>query len=109
MKKILKYVFVDIIQNKVVIIYTVVLLIISLSLFNLETSSSKGLVSLMNLVLLLVPLICIIFSTIYIYNSAEFIELLISQPLKRNTLWLSLFGGLSSSLSLAFLTGVGLP
>lgn len=109
MKKILKYVFVDIVQNKVVLIYTLVLLVISLSLFNLENSSSKGMVSLLNLVLLLAPLLSIIFSTIYIYNSAEFIELLVSQPLKRRTIWLGLFSGLVLSLSLAFLIGVGLP
>ncbi len=109
MRKILKYVIADIIQNKIVIIYTVLLLLISLSVFNLESNAGKGMASLLNLVLLIVPLICIIFSTIYIYNSAEFIELLVSQPLKRKTLWLSLFGGLASSLSLAFLIGVGVP
>lgn len=109
MKKILKYVIADIIQNKIVMIYTALLLVISLSVFNLETSPGKGMASLLNLVLLIVPLICIIFSTIYIYNSAEFIELLVSQPLKRRTLWLSLFGGLATSLSLAFLVGVGVP
>lgn len=43
------------------------------------------------------------------YNSAEFIELLVSQPLKRNTIWLSLFTGLASSLSIAFLIGAGIP
>ncbi|MBN9351417.1 MAG: ABC transporter permease subunit [Chitinophagaceae bacterium] len=109
MKKILKYVIADIIQNKIVIIYTLLLLTISFSVFSLESSAAKGMASLLNLVLLIVPLICIIFSTIYIYNSAEFIELLVSQPLKRKTLWLSLFGGLASSLSIAFLIGVGVP
>lgn len=109
MKKILKYVIADIIQNKIVLIYTIILLTISLSVFNLESSPGKGMASLLNLVLLIVPLICIIFSTIYIYNSAEFVELLVSQPLKRRTIWLSLFGGLASSLALAFLIGVGVP
>ena len=50
-----------------------------------------------------------IFSTIYIYNSAEFIELLVSQPVKRKTIWLSIFCGLSISLSLAFFVGVCIP
>ena len=54
-------------------------------------------------------MICIIFSTIYVYNSSEFIELLVSQPLQRRTIWLSLFVGLSVSLSIAFLIGIGLP
>jgi Cu-processing system permease protein len=109
MKKLLKYVIVDIIQNKIVLIYTLLLLVISLSVFNLENNSAKGLLSLLNIILIIVPLICIIFSTIYIYNSAEFIELLVSQPLKRRTIWLSLFTGLFSSLSLAFFIGVGVP
>jgi Cu-processing system permease protein len=109
MKKLLKYVIVDIIQNKIVLIYTFLLLVISLSLFNLENNSAKGLLSLLNIILIIVPLICIIFSTIYVYNSSEFIELLVSQPLKRRTIWLSLFTGLSSSLSLAFFIGVGIP
>jgi len=109
MKKLLKYVIADIIQNKIVLIYTALLLIISFSVFNLENNASKGIASLLNLVLLIVPLICIIFSTIYIYNSSEFIELLVSQPLKRKTIWLSLFLGLATSLSIAFLAGVGIP
>jgi Cu-processing system permease protein len=75
----------------------------------LESNASKGLLSLLNIVLFIVPLVCIIFSTIYIYNSSEFIELLVSQPLKRKTIWLSLFIGLSISLSLAFLIGMGIP
>jgi Cu-processing system permease protein len=109
MKKLLKYVIVDIIQNKIVLIYTFLLLVISFSVFNLENSSAKGLLSLLNIILIIVPLICIIFSTIYIYNSSEFIELLVSQPLKRRTIWLSIFSGLSSSLSLAFFIGAGIP
>lgn len=109
MRKLLKYVISDIVQNKIVLIYTVILLAISFGVFNLENNASKGIASLLNLVLLIVPLICIIFSTIYIYNSSEFIELLVSQPLKRSTLWLSLFTGLASSLCIAFLVGVGIP
>lgn len=109
MKKLLKYVIVDIIQNKIVLIYTFLLLVISLSVFNLENNPAKGLLSLLNIILIIVPLICIIFSTIYIYNSSEFIELLVSQPLKRRTIWLSIFSGLASSLSLAFFIGAGIP
>ena len=109
MKKITKYVFTDILRNRIVLGYTVFLLLISLSAFNLEDNSSKGLLSLLNIVLIIVPLVSIIFSTIYIYNSAEFIELLVSQPLKRRQIWGSLFAGLAGSLSLSFLIGAGLP
>lgn len=109
MSKIIKYVITNILRNKIILVYTFLILVISLAIFNLESSSGKGLLSLLNIVLLIVPLICIIFSTIYIYNSAEFIELLVSQPLQRKTIWLSLFAGLAVSLSIAFLIGIGLP
>ena len=109
MNKIIKYVITDILRNKIVLIYTIFLLAASLSVFSLEDNSSKGLLSLLNIILIVVPLVSIIFSTIYMYNSAEFIELLVSQPLKRNTIWLSLFTGLASSLSIAFLIGAGIP
>ncbi|HLG39528.1 MAG TPA: hypothetical protein VI461_07660 [Chitinophagaceae bacterium] len=109
MKKIIKYVFTDILRNKIVLGYTIFLLLISLSVFNLEDNSSKGLLSLLNIILIIVPLVSIIFSTIYIYNSAEFVELLVSQPLRRKHIWGSLFTGLAGSLSLSFLIGAGLP
>ena len=73
MKKIIKFVIIDILRNKIVLAYTIFLLITSLSVFNLEDNTAKGLLSLLNLILFIVPLVSIIFSTIYIYNSSEFI------------------------------------
>ncbi|MGN6616703.1 MAG: ABC transporter permease subunit [Ilyomonas sp.] len=109
MQKILKYVVVDILRNRIVLAYTIFLLILSFSIFNLEDNPEKGLLSLLNLILFIVPLISIIFSTIYFYNSSEFIELMVSQPIKRKSIWLSLFGGLAASLGVAFFVGAGIP
>jgi Cu-processing system permease protein len=109
MKKIVKYVLADILRNKIVVAYTVFLLAISFSVLALEDNSTKGLLSLLNIILIIVPLVSIVFATIYIYNSAEFIELLVSQPLKRITIWLSLFSGLAGAMSLAFFVGAGIP
>lgn len=99
----------DLLRNRTVLVYTIFLFITAFGMFSLEDNSTKGLLSLLNLVLIFVPLVCIIFSTIYMYNSAEFIELLLSQPLKRKTIWMSLFFGVSGSVSLAFLVGAGIP
>lgn len=109
MKKIIKYVVIDIMRNKVIMAYTICLLVVSLLLFGLEDNATKGLLGLLNLLLIIVPMVSIVFSTIYIYNSAEFIELLVSQPIKRTTIWMSLFAGITISLSIAFLIGVGVP
>lgn len=109
MKKIIKYVIADILRNRIILLYTFFLLAASFSVFSLEDNNSKGLLSLLNIILIVVPLVSIVFSTIYIYNSAEFIELLVSQPLRRKSIWLSLFAGLAVSQSIAFFVGAGIP
>jgi Cu-processing system permease protein len=109
MKKIILFVITDILKNKIVLIYTLLLAAFAWTVFSLEDNSTKGILSLLNIVLLTVPLVCIIFSTIYIFNSGEFIELLVSQPVKRRTIWISLFLGLAMSLCMAFMIGVGIP
>jgi len=109
MNRIVKFVMLDILKNRIVLIYTFILAVLSWSVFSLEDSSAKGLLSLLNIILLIVPLVSIIFTTIYLYNSAEFIELLLSQPIQRRKIWLSLFIGMSVSMVLAFVIGVGVP
>ena len=109
MKKIVKYIMTDILRSKIMIIYTIVLLATSFTLFSLEDNANKGLLSLLNIILIIVPLFSLLFSTIYIYNSAEFIELLVSQPLQRKSIWQSFSIGLAISLSLAFIIGIGIP
>src|SRR5690625_4914349 len=109
MNKIIKYVISDILRNKIIIAYTVFLLLISLGLFIIDDVAEKSLLSLLTLNLTLIPLVSVMFSTIYIYNSSEFIELLAAQPVKRKTLWLSVFIGLASALCIAFFIGCGIP
>lgn len=109
MLRITKYVWADILQNRVILAYTVFLLAVSVALFGLDSNPTKGLMSLLNIVLMVVPLISIIFTTIHFYNSYEFIELLLAQPIRRSHLLLSEYLGVASSLMTAFLIGVGLP
>lgn len=109
MKTIVKHVLLDLIRNRIIMAYTFFLLAMSFGIFNMDENATKGIMSLMNLVLIFIPLVSIIFSTIYVYNSSEFIELLVAQPLKRRSLWLSIYAGLALSLVLAFLVGVGIP
>jgi Cu-processing system permease protein len=109
MNRILKFIILDIIKNKFVLLYACLLAALSWSTFSFDENSTKGLLTLLNIILLTVPLVSILFSTIYIYNSSEFIELLLAQPLRRETIWMSLFSGLSLSLVLGFLAGAGIP
>ncbi len=109
MGRIFKYVMLDIVKNKFVMVYTIIMTLIGWSAFTLEDSSAKGILTLLNLILLTIPLVSILFSAIYIYNSTEFIELLISHPIKRKKIWISFFWGLNSSLISAFIIGAGIP
>jgi Cu-processing system permease protein len=109
MLKLSRYILYDIFRSKVVIGYTLFLLLVSMSMFSLEENSSKAVLSLLNIVLIVVPLISLVFATIHYYNSYEFIELMLSQPMSRTKILLSEFTGVSLSLTGAFLLGAGIP
>lgn len=109
MKKIIKYILVDILRNKTVIFYALFLFAINMGLLYMSDGGTKSVLSILNVLLIVVPLVCLIFSSAYMYNSAEFIELLAAQPLRRSTLLGGIIAGLSIALSLALLIGLGLP
>ena len=109
MFKLSKYVIYDILRNRIIIGYTVFLFIVSMSLFQMEENSGKAMLSLLNIILIVVPLISMIFSTIHWYNSYEFIELMLTQPVSRKKVLSSEYLGVSCSLITAFITGVGIP
>lgn len=109
MTRIIKIILLDILKSKVVLAYTLILAILSWSSFALEDNTAKGILTILNVILFTVPLVSILFTTIYLYNSSEFIELLLSQPIKRRRIWTSLLFGLSLPMILAFLIGAGIP
>jgi Cu-processing system permease protein len=109
MNRIIKIILIDILKSKIALAYTFILAILSWSSFALEDNSAKGILTILNVILFTVPLVSILFATIYLYNSSEFIELLLSQPIKRRKIWISLFLGLSISMILAFFVGAGIP
>ncbi|MBS1647565.1 MAG: ABC transporter permease subunit [Bacteroidetes bacterium] len=109
MNRVTKFIILDILKNKIILIYTLLLSILSWGVFSVEDNSTKGILTLLNVILLTVPLVSVIFSTIYLYNSSEFIELLLSQPIPREKIWRSLFFGLTFSLLFAFFVGAGIP
>ena len=109
MMKLSRYVLYDIIRNKIIIGYTLFLFIVSMSMFRMEENESKALLSLLNITLIVVPLVSMVFATIHYYNSYEFIELMLSQPMSRTRILLSEYAGVTLSLLFSFLIGVGIP
>jgi Cu-processing system permease protein len=90
-------------------IYTVLLFLIAMGLFQLDSNNDKALMGLLSVVLIVVPVISLIFTAVHYYNSYEFIELLLSQPQSRSRILFSEYLGTSLSLLLAYISGAGLP
>lgn len=104
--KIIRFEFNNILRTKWIIIYTVFFFTVSYLLLNFESDAGKAAISLMNIVLIIIPLVSIIFGTMYIYNSREYIELMLCQPINRKSLFVGLYLGNTLPLALAFSVGV---
>lgn len=102
MLKLSRYVLYDILRNKIILGYTIFLFVVSMSMFRMEENESKAVLSLLNIILIVVPLVSMIFATIHYYNSYEFIELMLSQPMSRTRILISEYIGVSLSLFSSF-------
>ena len=109
MRKILKYTLFDLLRSRWNYIYFGFYLVFTTSLLMLSGDISTVIISLMNVILILCPLIATIFGVMYAYNSREFTVLLLAQPIKRSAIFWGQYFGLALSLSLCLLLGVGLP
>lgn len=109
MTRIIKYIFYDLLRTRFILFYTAFLLVSTFALFQLDSDSGKVVLSLLNIVLMVVPLISVVFTTIHFYNSYEFIELMLAQPVNRKVIFLGEYLAVASSLCMAYLVGVGTP
>ena len=110
-RKILGYQLRDIARNRWVIAYAVVLAVLTEALFRLGGAGAgdRVVLSLLNVVLIIVPLVALTFGILYLYNAREFIELLLAQPVGRKAMFAGLWGGVALPLAGALLVGVGIP
>ena len=109
MFKILKYSFYDLIRSRWSYVYFFFYLALGFVLLFLNNDLSKAVITLMNVIIVLVPLIGTIFGVMYFYNSKEFTDLLLAQPLKRTSIFLGQYLGVAGSLTLSFMLGLGIP
>ena len=109
MFKILKYSFYDLIRSSWSYVYLLFYLALGFTLLFLNNDLSKAVITLMNIIIVLVPLIGTIFGIMYYYNAREFTELLIAQPIKRSSIFMGQFLGVALSLSFSLIIGLGLP
>ena len=89
--------------------YFLFYLTLGFGLLFLNNNLSKAIITLMNIILVLSPLIGTIFGVMYFYSAREFTELLLAQPIKRSQIFIGQYLGISIALSLSLILGLGIP
>ncbi|MDH5397607.1 MAG: ABC transporter permease [Cyclobacteriaceae bacterium] len=109
MLRILKYSFFDLTRSWWNLVYFAFFLLVTFSLLYLSSDLSNAMISLMNIITILIPLVGTLFGVMHYYNSKEFTELLLAQPIKRKDIFLGQYLGLAVSLSAGFIVGLCVP
>ena len=109
LRKIFKYFFSDIIRSKWIPVYTVLLFALTSGIIYFSRDGQKAFISLLNIALYLVPLLCLIFGSVYNYNSREFVEMLLTQPVTRKSVFMGQYLSLGLSQTAGFVLGMILP
>lgn len=109
MTRVIRYIFNDLLRTRFIIFYTGFLLLSTFAMFQLDSDFGKVVLSLLNIVLMVVPLVSVVFTTIHFFSSYEFIELMLAQPINRRVIFLSEYLAVASSLCMSYVIGVGLP
>lgn len=107
--KLAKYELRDVLRSRWIMLYGLFFLGLTEALLRFGGGTTLALISLINVVLFVVPLVGIVFGTMYLYSARDFIELLLSQPVNRKQLFGGLYAGLAVPLSGAFLAGTAVP
>ncbi len=109
MYKVLIYSLLDLIRSRWSYIYLIFYLLLGFGLLFINNDLSKSIVTLMNIVIIITPMIGTIFGAMFYYNSIDFSRLLLGQPINRNKIFLGQFLGLSISLISSLVIGLGIP
>ncbi|MFI5311795.1 MAG: ABC transporter permease subunit [Gemmatimonadales bacterium] len=99
----------DLSRNRWIAAYAAGFFLIAEGLFWFGGTGPQVVLSLLNVVLIVVPLVALVFGTIHVYASREFVELLLAQPVPRGQLFTGLYLGLALPLAGAFAVGAGIP
>lgn len=109
MLKILKYSFADLIRSRWSYVYLGFYLVLGFVLLFLNNDLSKAVITLMNVIVVLTPMIGTIFGIMYFYSAREFTELLLAQPIRRSNIFLGQYLGIALSLAFSLVIGLGIP
>lgn len=99
----------DVSRNMWLLVYAGFFALVTIGLFQFQGHSGKVIVSITSIGLVMIPLVSVLFGTMHFYNLREFTELILTQPVKRRTVFAGMYLGLATALIFGFLAGVGIP
>jgi len=99
----------DLLRSKWLVAYALFFFAAAEGLLRYGGGGTKALLSLSTIVLFVVPLVTIVYGTVYLYQSREFTELLLAQPVRRGQLFAGLYLGITLALTLGVVAGVAVP
>lgn len=99
----------DLARSRWLLLYALFFLAVTEGLLRFSGGDDRAVLSLSSIVLYLVPLVSVVFGTVYLYGAREFTELLLAQPIDRKRLFFGLYLGLAVPLVIALAAGLCAP
>jgi len=109
LKQLIKFEVKLVIKAKWLIAYLGFFFLLTESLYYFNNDSVKVIISLLNIILIVMPLVSVIYGTQYFYNSKEFIQFLMAQPLRKRDIFISSFLTSFTAIVGSFVVGAGVP
>lgn len=107
--KVMKYGFFDLLRSRWIAIYTLFFFAVTGGLLYFGDEPSQAVLSTLNLVLLVIPLVSLVLGLSYYYYARDFVELILTQPISRPSVFLGHYAGIALPLVGSFLVGSGAP
>jgi Cu-processing system permease protein len=99
----------DLMRSRWLTAYALFFGVATWALLRFSDTEQKALLSLVTVALFVVPLASVVFGTIYLHASREFVELMLAQPVARRQLFAGTYLGLVISMAGAGALGLGIP
>lgn len=103
------YEFRNVLRARWLPLYGLIFAAFAFAVLRLGGDPAKAIMSLESLTLLVVPMVSVLYASIYWYNNEAFTQLLLTQPLRRGKVFLARWTAISVSLAGSFAVGTGLP
>ena len=107
--QIVKYESGNLLKNKWLLSYMGFYLLICSGFFWISGDTYKVLTSLINVLLIFIPLITLIYASIFFYDASDFIKLILTQPIKRKHCFYGIFLSVCLPFCLALFLGTFIP